>query len=76
MKWLLSILPKEACTLVLESGVSQHSWSQGPGVEAVTLTERVQLLPTREYACSAGLWSTQHMCCVCSAPWIQDRAGL
>lgn len=77
MKWLLSILPKEACTLVLECGLSQHSWFQCPGGgHAGCDVDIASAAASRQ-----GVWvfrwpleHTAHMLCVLSS--IGSRTGL
>lgn len=80
MKWHLTLLPKEACTVVLESGMSQLSWSQCPGRGHMGCE-----VDTASAAASGqGVWvfrwpleHTAHVLRMCaSAPWIQVRAHL
>lgn len=74
MKWHLNVLPKEACTAVFASGLSQHSWLLSAQVGRAWALKLIQPSQTpaaassqqaKECGCSAGLRSTQ-MCAISS----------
>lgn len=79
MKWHLNILPKEACTVVLESGISQYSWSQCPGREHMGCEVDIAPVAASSQGVRLPHWPLEHsayVLCVGSAPWIPDGAGL